>query len=270
MTAPATKPHLIVVGGTWEHDKFGLLSDTVNRTQDTWQPHWIDYPASYGTPESYEVSKAAGKKALANQLARLPHTDEYAIIAYSQGCAIVEEYLREAARRPGLIDGQVLKKLVYVGLVASPYRPHGIQIGSDVGGFGISGALPVFRSPFPNPIWQQFALAGDLICACPPDSLIRVIEQLTPAMSARDPLAWGRDLRSKVTLSYVWKTFPELRTIRHFPRLLDRISDAVIAATVYQNSGIHTKYPTTPIAGKGIPATQWIANELKEIAWQKR
>lgn len=259
------KRHLIIVGGTWETKPYGLLGDVVARTS-TWQPHWVGYPASYGSPMAYDMSKAFGKKRLGETIASLPPHEPFAIIGYSQGAAIVEEQLREMAARPGLVAGQTLKALVYVGLIASPYRPRSVQIGVDPGGFGIGGPLPTFRSPHPNPIWQHFALAGDLVTACPPDSLIRIVEELTPAMSAQDPVRWGRDLQTKLNLTFVWKHFPELRTLAGFPRLLTRIREAAESAAVYQGTQIHTKYSTVPIAGKGMPATRWIANELNGIA----
>ncbi|HEY9314615.1 PE-PPE domain-containing protein [Williamsia sp.] len=279
MTAPATKPHLVIIGGTWEHQAYGLLGDVVARTKDTWQPHWVDYPASYGNPMSYTVSKSIGRQNTIDQLMHLPSDDPIALVGYSQGAAIVEELIRHLARSRELHELALLRRVRYLATVASPYRTAGDQVGNDPGGSGIAGPLTPLQTildkhPLPGirelqiP-WQQFAVAGDLICACPEDSLIRIVEHLTPAMSAREPVEWVDDLRRKLTISYIWRTFPELRTF-NIVRLLARINEAALAAAVYQKTAIHTKYASAPIAGTGTPATRLIAHELHEIAWKIR
>lgn len=270
LTEPVARGHLAVVGGTWEHNAFGLLGDTVARTTELWQAHWVNYPASFGTPDAYDKSKAAGIDALISLLLRLPSDRPLAVIGYSQGADIVEETMRRLSRSRILAEIGVLARIRYVGTVASPRRPKGDQIGDDPGGFGISGPLlPEFIPPIGAlTLWEQFALAGDLITACPANSLIRFIEPLVPAMSAADPRRWARDVQSKLTLTFVYAHFPELRDWRRIPALLGRIREAIDLVIAYQQTGVHTQYARTNIRGKSMPATQWMARELNEIGWQ--
>lgn len=279
-TAGNSVHHLIVVGGTFEHNQWGLLHDTVFRTNHLWHPHWVAYLATYGTPESYEASKADGKKKLRTQFMALPQEAILAIVAYSQGSAIVDEVLAEmavaaAAGERGSIS--VLARIRYVGLVANPHRELGDQVGADPGGFGISGPvvapgsrrLPHSRKRLINGRVENFALPGDVICACPANSLIRIVEQLTPMMSSSHPEKWAADLRQKLTWGFIWTWFPELRspiTPAKLLKLRAHIREAADLAIRYQASQIHTKYANNPIGGIDMVATRWIANQLNDIA----
>lgn len=269
MTEPVARGHLAVVGGTTEHTAFGLLGDVVARTNELWQAHWVDYPASFGFPAAYDESKEAGVVAVIQLLLRLPADRPLALIGYSQGAGIAEEALRRLANSRVLREIDVVTRIRYVGTVASPYRPKGDQVGDDPGGFGISGPLPEFVPPIGSHLlWEQFVLPGDLIAACPTNSLIRFVEPLVPAMSATNTLRWARDVQNKLTLTFVLAHFPELRDWRRLPALLVRIREAIDLVVAYQQTGVHMQYARIPIRGKTLPATQWMARELNEIGWQ--
>lgn len=270
---------LLVVGGTWERQPYGLLGDVVVRVRTDWTPRWVSYPASYGTPESYDKSKGDGKLQLRLHLMEVvAFATDIAIIDYSQGCAIVDELLAEmtvsaaAGGDASNFTRRVLSKIRYVGHVANPHRPRGVQVGADPGGFGISGPLaltPAQQNWMPRR--ENFALPGDLICACPPDSLIRIVEHLTPMMSQQDPWSWGADLRKKLTIRYLWSTFPELRnpTPAGLWRLKKRIDTSIADAVRYETSGVHMKYVVNPIGGINRTATAHIAQQLHDIAWSR-
>lgn len=266
---PVARGHLVVVGGTWEHTAFGLLGDVVARTNNLWQAHWVKYPASFGTPEAYDESLADGVEALVTLLLSLPADRPLAVVGYSQGAAIVEKAMRQLQHSRMLSAIGVLTRIRYVGTVASPYRSRRDQVGLDPGGFGISGPLPEFQPPIGAlTVWEQFALPGDLICACPVNSLVRFVEPLTPAMSAKDPARWARDVRAKLTLTFLYAHFPELWDWRRIPTLLGRIREAGEQLAAYQQTGIHMQYARTRIPGQTLTATEWIARELNEIGWK--
>ena len=278
MTEPVARGHLAVVGGTTEHTAFGLLGDVVARTNELWQAHWVDYPASFGFPAPYDESKEAGVDELIRLLVRLPADRPIGIVGYSQGAGVVEDAMRRLATSRDLHEVRCLMQIRYVGTVASPHRAGGDQVGDDPGGFGISGPLKPFQPMIATHrlagvreaviLWEQFVLSGDVIAACPTNSLIRFVEPLVPAMSATNTLRWARDVQNKLTLTFVLAHFPELRDWRRLPALLVRIREAVDLVVAYQQTGVHMQYARIPIRGKTLPATQWIARELNEIGWQ--
>lgn len=274
--AAVTRPrHLVVVGGTWE-TRWGLLGEIVTRTlrpgSRAWTPRWVDYPASFATPEAFQDSEDRGVTSLILTLRQLPMTGQIAVVGYSQGAGIVERALREMASAHSPTNRQLVSRIAYVGLVANPYRAAGDQVGPDPGGFGVLGPLaPKGQVPRrKSALWQNFALAGDLICSCPADSLVREIHPLTRWMSVQTPDKWVADILGQLSVRWCLKTFPELRDIRRIPHLIKRIHDATTAAYHYQTTGIHMQYAVRSPGVGYTPATAAIAHALEEIAWQTK
>lgn len=267
--------NLVIVGGTWE-TKWGLLGSIVRAVPSSnpraWRTTWVDYPASYATPEAFQDSEDRGVTALILALRQLPLTGQIAVVGYSQGAGIVERALREMADTGTVSNQQVLNRVAYVGLVANPYRAAGDQVGPDPGGSGVIGPLaPKGQVPIRQTAqWQNFALAGDLICACPADSLIREIHPFTRWMSVQTPDKWAADVLGRLSVRWFWKTFPEFRDLRRLPNLLKRIHDATTAAYHYQTTGIHMQYAVRSPGVGYTPATAAIAHALEEIAWQTK
>lgn len=252
--------NLVVVGGTTER-RWGLLAPLTRRPG--WESYWVRYPASYGAPTSYERSVRAGVEATKRTLrgfAMLDADSPVVLVGYSQGAVVAELAVREMLCDPARY------RVDYLALVASPLRPAGVQVGDDPGGSGISEALPP-----PNPgikpsfWWEYFALPGDIITCCPPDSLLRLVEQLTPAMSVTDPAGWARDVQRKLTLRWLLASFPELRKLRALPQLLARIHAAGDDLTEYLATGIHTRYGSVRLPGTDTTALDHIATRMTAL-----
>lgn len=250
---------LIVVGGTWE-SRWGLLGAIATKAEQRgWQPLWVDYPASYGTPESFEDSLQRGVTLLHLTLrAKTWAGDQVAIIGFSQGAAVVERCLRER-------EDRATQRVKYVGLFGNPYRAGNDQVGPNPGGLGVIGPLaPASMRPIAGR-WENYALPGDLIAACPADSLIRLVYPFTRWMSVQAPDRWVRDLLPKLSVVWLLRNVPELRDIRQLPGLLSRIQRATELAYHYQTTGIHGKYASRALGGGyGIP-TQLALTALEEI-----
>lgn len=257
--------HLVVVGGTWER-QWGLLGDVVSKLDDSWYRLWVDYPASFATPEAFQDSEDSGVTDLILALRQLRMASTIAVIGYSQGAGIIDRALREMDNANTITNQSILRRIRYVGLVANPYRAPHDQVGPDPGGSGVLGPLaPKGASPVAGE-WQNFALAGDLICACPEDSLIRQIHPFTRWMSVQTVDKWAVDVLSKLSLRWMWKTFPEFRDLRRLPNLVRRIHTATTAAYHYQTTGIHMQYAVRSPGIGYSPATVHITRALRGIA----
>lgn len=138
--------HLVVVGGTWER-QWGLLGDVVSKLDDSWHRLWVDYPASFSTPEAFQDSEE--------------------------------------------------------------------------------------------------------------------IHPFTRWMSVQTVDKWAADVLSKLSLRWMWKTFPEFRDPRKLPNLVRRIHIATTAAYHYQTTGIHMQYSVRSPGIGYSPATVHIARALR-------
>ncbi|QCG77055.1 lysin B [Gordonia phage Ewald] len=260
---------LIIVGGTWEK-QWGMLGAIVDATEGTWAHEWVEYPASYGTPEAYVDSEQRGVDAFIVKLATVWALgyDDIAIVGFSQGAAIVERGLREMQVMQKLGNAQqALNHVRYVALLGNPYRAAGDQVGPDPGGYGVIGPLAP-KGVVPIPLasrWHNFALPGDLITSCPPDSLVRLIFPFTRWMSVQTLNRWAGEILAKLSLVWLLRHVPELRDPRQLPRLWGRITRATEAAYYYQTSGIHGRYMTQPLGPKHTNAARFIVQSLEEI-----
>lgn len=236
--------------------------------QQRWTLHWLDYPAAYGTPESIDDSLAQGVVNLQLTLRGLPaDKSSIAVLGFSQGAMLVEKSLRDMHWRGGLTNQSILQRVKYVGLLGNPYRAAGDQIGPNPGGYGIAGPLapagdvPIARSS----AWENFALPGDLIASCPPDSLIRLIYPYTRAMSAQHPDVWANDLLRKLSVAWVWRHLPEVRSVRSLPSLVRQIVVDGRAARFYLTSGIHGQYAVRRLSDRFPAPAIAIVRSLGEI-----
>lgn len=266
MSAAIRPRRLVVAGGTWE-TRWGLLGAVVNAVSDQWPAIWLDYPASYATPEAYQDSEDRGITDLIIALRQLPATVDIAVLGFSQGAAIVDKGLREMADIGGISNLSILHRITYVGLCGNPYRAPHDQIGPDPGGSGVIGPLAPASSRPIRGQWHNYALPGDLITACPPDSLARLVYPLTRWMSIQTPDRWARDLQSKLNLWWLLRNFPELRDIRQLPRLTQRVAATVDDVAAYQITGIHGQYASRPLSPTLPTAAGHIINSLQELAW---
>lgn len=263
------KKTLLVVGGTWEK-KWGLLGAIATRAEQRgWTPEWVNYPASYGNPQSFERSLGDGVRAFGMELAEaVGRSDVVAAVGFSQGAAVVEKALREKAAdmAPLGIDRLLLSKVRYVGLFGNPYRAPGDQVGPNPGGYGVVGPLaPASARPPIAGRWENYALPGDLISSCPADSLVRFIYPFTRWMSVQDVDRWAGDVLSKLSLWWLLRNVPELRDVRQIPNLLLRIQRATEQVYHYQTTGIHGQYAGRALGGGfGVP-TQLALNALEEL-----
>ncbi len=259
--------HLVVVGGTWER-RWGILGSVAAHPAVTagWRTHWIDYPASYGTPLSVTASVTLGADALTRSLVRVAgQQTEIAVLGFSQGAMVVETALRSMHDSQTVENLGVLNRIRYVGLCGNPYRAAGDQVGPDPGGYGIVGPLaPRGVVPIVRPrAWENFALPGDLISSCPDDSLIRLIYPFTRMMSPHLLDQWANDVLAKLNLTWLWRNVPETRTVSGLPRLLRRLHTDVDAAYQYLTTGVHGRYGIQDVAGR-TPA-QHIIRALQEV-----
>ncbi|MFT4042159.1 MAG: PE-PPE domain-containing protein [Gordonia sp. (in: high G+C Gram-positive bacteria)] len=182
---------VLAVGGTgesWEGDSrtrvSGMLEAVTEHLDERFRSRWVGYPASYGPATarramSYASSVEAG-------VARLGVVcDEIggplAFIGYSQGAVVVREFLHRAAASGRLPTDRI----VAVGFVADPHQPPGAVPGCA--GWGVAGA----GAPLPADIPVRWVgTPADMICNCEPDSLIRDIADLTPALELARPGRW--------------------------------------------------------------------------------
>ena len=257
--------YLIVVGGTWE-TRWGILRYVVDNSP-AWTPIWVNYPASYGTPEAFIDSEDQGIAALITKLYALADDGAIALVGYSQGAGIIERALRDLERLDLARARNVLARIVYVGLCGNPYRAEGDQVGDDPGGFGVIGPLAA-RGAVPIPLpdrWQNFSLPGDLISSCPRNSLVRGIFPFTKWMSPQRPEKWALDVLSKASYLWVIRNVPELRNPARWPELAKRVHQASVAAYYYQESGIHRQYMIRPVGINKVHAGRYIVRALEEI-----
>lgn len=141
---------------------------------------WVGYPASYGDPMPYETSV---QEALDNLdpvvQAALTAEEQVVLLGYSQGASVVRRYLS------AIRAGEYGDPEGYVGLilgaacVADPYRPEGVVVGYEPGGYGIAGTTPQWEDSF----LLEVAAHRDPICAAPYNSLLRTIADLSGFMS---------------------------------------------------------------------------------------
>ncbi|UVF60398.1 lysin B [Gordonia phage Meyran] len=260
---------LIIVGGTWEK-QWGMLGAIVDATEGKWAHEWVEYPASYGTPQAYSDSERLGVLAFVRKLTTVWALgyDDIAIVGFSQGAAVVEQGLRRIQVAAKLSNEQLaLARVRYVALLGNPYRAAGDQVGPDPGGYGVIGPLAP-KGVVPIPLasrWHNFALPGDLITSCPPDSLVRLIFPFTRWMSVHTLDRWAAEILAKLSLVWLLRHVPELRDPRQLPRLWGRITRATEAAYYYQTSGIHGRYMTQPLGPKHTNAARFIVQSLEEI-----
>lgn len=259
--------YVVIVGGTWEK-RWGLYGPVVHELDGQWNPVWVDYPASYGTPEAFEDSLDRGVTSLILALQHIPMSADIAVLGFSQGAAVVEKALREMHANGALTSASILLRIVYVGLCGNPYRAAHDQIGPDPGGSGVIGPLaPKGVIPIRGR-WENFALPGDVISSSTADSLVRAIYPFTRWMSVQTPQRWALDALSRTSALWVMKNVPELRDPRRWPELLRRVTVATRALEFYQQSGIHGQYMIRAL-GDGQPtAGRHIVRSLEEIAWQ--
>ena len=258
---------LVVVGGTWEK-QWGMLGPVVHETQKDWPALWVDYPASYSTPMAFEESLDRGVTALILALRyEVPDGCDIAIICFSQGCAVVEQALREMRRTGTLVNASILRRIRYVALCGNPYRAAGDQVGPDPGGFGVIGPLAdVGDVPIPGR-WDNFALPGDLISSCGKDSLVRSIYPYTRWMSIQAPDRWARDVLSRNGAVWLWRNVPELRDPRHLHTLLRRVAAAGQQIDYYLASKVHGQYMVRALGPDQPTAGRMIVRALEEISW---
>lgn len=258
---------LVVVGGTWEK-QWGMLGPVVHETKKDWPAVWVDYPASYSTPMAFEESLDRGVTALILALRyEIPDGCDIAIICFSQGCAVVEQALREMRRTGTLVNASILRRIRYVALCGNPYRAAGDQVGPDPGGFGVIGPL---ADPGDVPIpgrWDNFALPGDLISSCGKDSLVRAIYPYTRWMSIQTPDRWARDVLSRNGAVWLWRNVPELRDPRHLHTLLRRVAAAAQQIDYYLASKVHGQYMVRALGPDQPTAGRMIVRALEEISW---
>ncbi|QBI97735.1 lysin B [Gordonia phage Dogfish] len=260
---------LIIVGGTWEK-QWGMLGAIVDATDGKWAHEWVEYPASYGTPQAYLDSERLGVQALMVKLATVWALgyDDIAIVGFSQGAAVVERGLREYQATDKLGNArEALSHVRYVALLGNPYRAAGDQVGPDPGGFGVIGPLAP-KGVVPIPLasrWHNFALPGDLITSCPPDSLVRLVFPFTRWMSVQTLDRWAAEVLAKLSLVWLLRHVPELRDVRQLPRLWGRIVRATEAAYHYQTTGVHGQYMTRPLGAGKPTAARFIVQSLEEI-----
>jgi hypothetical protein len=141
---------------------------------------WVGYPASYGDPMPYETSV---QEALDNLdpvvQAALTAEEQVVLLGYSQGASVVRRYLS------AIRAGEYGDPEGYVGLilgaacVADPYRPEGVVVGYEPGGYGIAGTTPQWEDSF----LLEVAAHRDPICAAPYNSLLRTVADLSGFMS---------------------------------------------------------------------------------------
>lgn len=152
----------------------------------------VPYPAEYGRPNSYAVSRGWG----IDKLVKMSQAEPGPVIwwGYSQGAAIVGEAARQYAYMPNAgVD------LRGVGVVADPWRapdqPSGVDDNYRHKGYGIAGGryLPE-GAGFPT--WSITA-ASDPICDLPSGNPLRTIADATEFLSTSNPRAWIEDLLVK-------------------------------------------------------------------------
>lgn len=142
---------------------------------------WVGYPASYGDPMPYETSV---EEALLNLdpivQAALSADEKVVLLGYSQGASVVRRYLSEIARGEfGDPDTYYGGKLLGAACVADPYRPEGVALGHDPGGYGIAGQTQVWEEGY----LLEVAASRDPICAAQDNSLLRTVADLSGFMS---------------------------------------------------------------------------------------
>ena len=270
MTGQQRGRRLVIVGGTWE-TQWGMLGPIVSEVKESWPAIWLDYPASYATPEAYVDSEDRGVTALILALRHsVPLDTDLAVLGFSQGAAIVEKALRQMQATGTIVNLAVLRRIRYVGLCGNPYRAPGDQIGPDPGGFGVIGPLD---APGHHPLtargrWENFALPGDLISSCGADSLVRAIYPFTRWMSIQTPQRWAFDVLSKNSLLWIMRNLPELRDPMRLPNLWHRITTSAAALDYYLSSRVHAQYCVRALGPHHPTAGRHIVRSLEEIAWQ--
>ncbi|WNM69922.1 lysin B [Rhodococcus phage GuyFagieri] len=161
---------------------------------------WIGYPAVYAGVMDYEESVYAGIVAVYSVMGEImsspawdPAKDGFWLIGYSQGATIVRRLNAE------LLKGDLAEYRRFmrgISCVADPYRPEGVALDFDPGGYGVAGTAKWDKG---TPM-LQVAADRDPICAAPYNSFIRTLADFSGyfAMDQASLQEWARDLIKKI------------------------------------------------------------------------
>lgn len=160
------------------------------------EPRVVGYPATFGGAEpSYEVSRAAGARALYAALDVLAPGTPVIVSGYSQGAVIAGDVAAEI-----VIEDLFRYNLAAVALIADAYRPAGEGLALSgiplAQGYGIAGQR---RIPL-VPTWWVSAW-GDPISALPAGNPLRSVADLVGWYSLRSPAEithWGAKMLDAV------------------------------------------------------------------------
>ncbi|WNM64943.1 lysin B [Rhodococcus phage Apiary] len=207
--------HVLVLGGTSESypddQRTEVPSNTmlysITRHLDPAHFHparWVGYPAQYAGSMDYEESVQV---AIGNTYQVLGETmagpgwaegDRFWLIGYSQGATVVrrmnELLLGENPTAESIMEYR--NAIAGISCVADPYRPEGVALGFDPGGYGVAGKARYDKG---TPM-LQVAADRDPICAAPYNSFIRTVADFTGyfAMDKASLQEWARDLIKRI------------------------------------------------------------------------
>lgn len=193
-----TKTVVLSLPGTGFPDSADPITADFHARLDTrlFDPVLVKYPATFGGAEtSYEVSRAAGARALYEALDALPSGTPVILSGYSQGAVIAGDVAAEV-----MIEDMFQYNVVGVALIADGYRPEGVGLvpsGQTLAeGYGIAGQRNILGVPtFWVSAW------GDPIAALPAGNPLRTVADLVGWYSLRTPaeaVNWGAKMLDAV------------------------------------------------------------------------
>lgn len=141
---------------------------------------WVGYPASYGDPMPYETSVEEALNNLDPVVqAALTAGEQVVLLGYSQGASVVRRYLSALAAGEYGDPDSYYGDILGAACVADPYRPEGVALGYEPGGYGIAGETGIWEDGF----LLEVAASRDPICAAQYNSLLRTVADLSGFMS---------------------------------------------------------------------------------------
>lgn len=177
------------LGGTgYGHQIEGISKAFRDALDDRFTFHYLEYPASYGSP-AYGESNSIGRQIVLDAVGKTPN--RACVGGFSQGAAASGDAAMEigAGLHPGL-------ELDAVALIADPLRPAGGTMPglSPADGYGIAGARPIVGRGIQT-FWA--ANPADCITSAGEGSPLRSLADITAMYSLGSPdeaREWMEDL----------------------------------------------------------------------------
>ncbi|WNY15128.1 lysin B [Rhodococcus phage MacGully] len=280
--------HPIVVGGTTESYPNDLRTTVPTNTMlHSVTKHldpahfaparWVGYPAKYGDGGAYETSVNQGMWATLLAMLEISGSagdndpwyqdNHFWLIGYSQGATVIRRLNEELLKTNSL--PVMRRKIAGISGVADPYRPVGVALGFDPGGFGVAGTANWDKG---TPM-LQIAASRDPICAAPYNSYIRTVADFTGYMSFTKPgdlAKWASEVIRRIqnrgwqNANLDWGQF--WLTGMRVAEAVDQLGGYLPKSPLNPGGGRHTCYNIEKMPNSPFTYCERMAQEMNTIA----